>query len=223
MPPKKKVPGGARKRRGGFPCPECEFIAKHAMGLGRHRSTRHGVVSQRQKRRRASVGGAWLTREQAAARAGVHYNTIRQWEQGGLLRKTKKPGVRGALVSAGDLGKIIADRSATGGMVAATGTVDAAAVAALEARFAQLIAGLEQLLETVKGGAPARSVRAPKRAAPKGAARRTAKKKAAKKKSATSKTARRSPAKRKPARGKPATRKSATKRAKRTTSSRKRR
>jgi len=33
-------------------CPECGFKAAHAMGLGRHRSARHGVVSKRQQMRR---------------------------------------------------------------------------------------------------------------------------------------------------------------------------
>lgn len=33
-----------------FVCPECGFRAAHAMGLGRHRSSRHGVRSKRQER-----------------------------------------------------------------------------------------------------------------------------------------------------------------------------
>lgn len=143
---RKQVPGGARRKRGGFPCPDCDFVAKHAMGLGRHRSTRHGVVSQRQRRMRSS--GAWLTREQAADRAGVHYNTIRGWEQGGLLRTTKRAGVRGTLVNATDLGRVLAERGSSAAMEGSG--ADAAALAALEQRFTQLIEGLEQLIASVK-------------------------------------------------------------------------
>ena len=143
---KKQIPGGARRKRGGFPCPDCDFVAKHAMGLGRHRSTRHGVVSQRQRRMRSS--GAWLTREQAADRAGVHYNTIRGWEQGGLLRTTTRAGVRGTLVNATDLGRVLAERGSSA-LMEGSGA-DAAALAALEQRFTQLIEGLEQLIATVK-------------------------------------------------------------------------
>lgn len=41
----------SEKRRGSsFVCPECGFRAAHAMGLGRHRSSRHGVRSKRQER-----------------------------------------------------------------------------------------------------------------------------------------------------------------------------
>lgn len=154
MPPKKKktsIPGGARKRRGGFPCPDCSFVAKHAMGLGRHRSARHGVMSQRQRRSATAGPSGWITREQAAQRAGVHYNTIRQWEQSGALRQTKRPGTRGALVSVTDLTRLLAQRS--GGPASTAGSGDGAAVAALEQRFAQLIEGLELLVASVKGSA----------------------------------------------------------------------
>jgi len=155
MPPKKRtakkqVPGGARKRRGGFPCGDCDFVAKHAMGLGRHRSTRHGVTSKRAQQRRTS--GAWLTREEAAARAGVHYNTIRQWENSGRLRALKRPGQRGMVVSARELDHFLFDRSGSGGTAAAANGVDAAALASLERRFQDLVVGLERLIATVKAG-----------------------------------------------------------------------
>jgi hypothetical protein len=41
---------GARKS---LTCPECGFKAAHPMGLGRHRTARHGAVSQRELRRRS--------------------------------------------------------------------------------------------------------------------------------------------------------------------------
>jgi hypothetical protein len=126
------------------------------MGLGRHRSARHGVVSGRQRR---SGAGAWITREQAAREAGVHYNTIRQWEQAGLLRMVKQSGTRGALVSAADLGRIVAER--------AGGARDAEAIAALEARFTLLVDGLERALASIRT-APESRRRAPKRPRPRG-------------------------------------------------------
>ena len=115
------------------------------MGLGRHRSTRHGVMSQRQARRDA-VGG-WLTRREAARRANVHYNTIRHWEQTGRLRRGKRTGARGYLVSASDL-----DRIAGSGRGSSGGTDDAR-IAALERRFNELLAGLERLVSTARGPA----------------------------------------------------------------------
>src|SRR5688500_8092678 len=44
---KRATPPSARRKRGGFPCPKCDFVAKHAMGLGRHRSAIHGTKSKR--------------------------------------------------------------------------------------------------------------------------------------------------------------------------------
>lgn len=186
---KKKVPGGARKRKGGFPCPDCDFIAKHAMGLGRHRSTRHGVVSKR-RQRMAGASVAWIPREQAATRAGVHYNTIRQWEQAGTLRRSKRQGARGALVSVVDLNRILAQRGAAPSAVPG---VEAAQLAALEARFAHLVDGLEALLVSLKGPAPRRrgpakiadaSKAATRKTAPKAKAKAKAKRKPAAKRSA---------------------------------------
>ena len=37
-----------------FVCPDCGFQAKHAMGLGRHRTTRHGAPSKRSQARSGS-------------------------------------------------------------------------------------------------------------------------------------------------------------------------
>jgi excisionase family DNA binding protein len=108
------------------------------MGLGRHRSARHGVPSQRQKRREAS--GGWLTRKEAARRAGVHYNTIRHWEKTGRLRRSRAGG-RGAMVSATDLEAL---RAGSGG--ATGGAADDARIQALEKRFNDLIDGLERLV-----------------------------------------------------------------------------
>lgn len=34
-------------------CPECGFKAAHPMGLGRHRSSKHGILSSRERQRRA--------------------------------------------------------------------------------------------------------------------------------------------------------------------------
>jgi len=43
MPSKRRVTRRSTK----FRCPECGFRAAHAMGLGRHRTAKHGVASQR--------------------------------------------------------------------------------------------------------------------------------------------------------------------------------
>jgi DNA-binding transcriptional MerR regulator len=151
---KAATPRGSRSKSN-FSCPDCDFVAKHAMGLGRHRSARHGITSKRQSRRRES--GSWLTRQEAARRAGVHYNTVRQWEQAGLLRRTRKPRVRGSLVSAEDLTRVLMDRTSTGGQPAAV--ADTAAVVALERRYNDLIAGIERLLTSAKAAAPATTPR----------------------------------------------------------------
>ncbi|MFA5891957.1 MAG: MerR family transcriptional regulator [Actinomycetota bacterium] len=149
--PAAKKPVRARRIKG-FPCADCDFVAKHAMGLGRHRSTRHGAVSQRQSRRVAT--GNWLTRQEASKRAGVHYNTVRQWEQAGLLRKTKRPHVRGALVSADDLARILADRAShTGTPLPAAFRGDTAAI---EAKYQNLVEGLERLLAVARVATPVR-------------------------------------------------------------------
>lgn len=59
MPPAKRKrarPRSSPRRGSKFVCPECGFKAAHAMGLGRHRTSRHGVPSQRQLAGRASGG-----------------------------------------------------------------------------------------------------------------------------------------------------------------------
>lgn len=141
-------------------CPDCDFVAAHPMGLGRHRSTRHGTISQRQSRvvDGAPGGtGAWITRQQAADRAGVHYNTVRQWERTGVLRRGSRPGARETLVSAADVAKLGATR---GGRTAGVGlgAEDAIRLAALESAQRDLADGLERLAAALRAGiaAPAR-------------------------------------------------------------------
>jgi hypothetical protein len=80
----------------------------------------------------------------------VHYNTIRQWEQSGLLRTTKRGGTRGALIDANDLRRILAERSSAGG-ASLGGGGDAEAIAALNRRVDALVTGLEALLASVRG------------------------------------------------------------------------
>jgi hypothetical protein len=146
-----KRTGATTKVRGGFPCPDCDFVAKHAMGLGRHRSTRHGAVSKRASRMTrpaAVVDGNWLSRQDAAARAGVHYNTIRQWEQQGLLGTTKRGGRRGSLLSAQDLDRFMAERR---GSVAVAGAAPASAPSASMSRVVEQFArSLEALLTELR-------------------------------------------------------------------------
>ena len=137
---------GRSPRTKGLQCPDCDFVAAHPMGLGRHRSARHGVQSLRQRRRETT--GAWLTRREAARRAGVHYNTIRFWERSGRLRKSKTPTGRGTLVSAIDL------ETMTGTARRGRGPdgVDGARIVALERRFNDLLRGLERLVATAGAG-----------------------------------------------------------------------
>lgn len=134
----------------GLRCPDCDFVAKHAMGLGRHRSTRHGVVSQRQARRDAE--GGWITRKEAARRAGVHYNTIRHWEQTGRVRVARRGGGRGQLVSASDIARAGAPQGIAGG-------AEAARIRVLEQRFDELLTGLERLVASARGPARRRKAR----------------------------------------------------------------
>lgn len=134
--------GSRAKAPKGLRCPDCDFVAKHPMGLGRHRSSRHGVMSQRQARRDAE--GGWVTRQEAARRAGVHYNTIRHWEQAGRLRTSRRSGYRGSLVNASDLARI-----STGAGGTSSGA-DSARIQALEQRFNELLAGLERLVATAR-------------------------------------------------------------------------
>jgi uncharacterized C2H2 Zn-finger protein len=161
--PAKRGTGSTRAKRGpapaarnkGLRCPDCDFVARHPMGLGRHRSARHGVLSGRQRRRESS--GAWLTRREAARRAGVHYNTIRHWERGGRLRVSRKAGTRGTLVNAGDLDGLV------GGGRRGAGGGDAR-LDALERRFNDLLHGLERLVSSARGGSSRGGTRAKSRA-----------------------------------------------------------
>lgn len=149
----KKAKGGKKAR---FVCEDCGFVAAHAMGLGRHRSARHGAVSVRARRSSAPARVAtpgWLTRQQAAERAGVHYNTIRLWERGGLIRVQKHDGTRGALLDASDLAKVLAERGAP---TAGSTGVDLAALKALEVRFDHLLDGLERLVAGARGASAPR-------------------------------------------------------------------
>lgn len=121
-----KVAATGRSAPASLTCPECGFVAKHAMGIGRHRSSRHGVLSLRAKREGASGAGSgkkrgpttqpapegWLTRRQAAAQAKVHYNTVRIWERSGKLGTMKRGNE--TLVSAADFAKLQKGRSAKG-------------------------------------------------------------------------------------------------------------
>jgi hypothetical protein len=147
----RKTNTGTGRRAKGLRCPDCDFVAAHPMGLGRHRSARHGVLSGRQRRRESS--GAWLTRREAARRAGVHYNTVRHWEQTGKLRRSKQRDSRGAKVSALDL-----DALMRGGRRSSTGGGDDARIEALERRFNDLLNGLERLVGSARGtrGRPGR-------------------------------------------------------------------
>jgi MerR-like DNA binding protein len=143
----------SRKAPKGLSCPDCDFVAAHAMGLGRHRSARHGIVSQRQRRRETS--GGWVTRREAARRAGVHYNTIRHWERTGRLRRSKRAGSQGAMVSATDLERLMGGGRAAGPSGAG---VDVQRIQALERRFNDLLSGLERLVSSARG--PGRGRRA---------------------------------------------------------------
>lgn len=163
--PRSSTTGSAAKGKDAFRCPECGFVAKHAMGLGRHRSARHGALSKRAERRSVQVvsDGRWLSRQEAAVRAGVHYNTIRQWEQQGLIGTTKRSGRRGNLLSTEDLDRVVAQRG--GAAIPAVAAASGAQSAALSRVVAQFATALEALLTELRaaGGtaAPKRRGRPP--------------------------------------------------------------
>ena len=56
--------------------------------------------------------GEWLSRQEAAKRAGVHYNTIRKWAEEGLLETKKIPGQGPyeVMIEVGSLDKVIKER-----------------------------------------------------------------------------------------------------------------
>lgn len=128
-----------------FVCPTCGFVARHAMGLGRHRSARHGVVSVREARRRATT--AWITRREAARRAGVHYNTIRHWERAKLIHTARKRGVRDTLVNAADLTRVLTGRRRGSAM----GADERAALRSLQRRYDALVRSLQRLAAQASG------------------------------------------------------------------------
>lgn len=145
----KRASGATRKRPGGFKCDRCDFVAKHAMGLGRHRSARHGVVPKRitaAKPKATPPGSPWMTREDAADQAGVHYNTIRHWERRGFVRTMKKAGIRGIFVHGDDV-----RGAATGARPTGRGG-RAVSIEELERRYTELVANLERLLAATQRG-----------------------------------------------------------------------
>lgn len=137
-----------------FDCPECDFVAKHAMGLGRHRSARHGVQSlraQRMGRPRAAapaIPAGWITRRQAAARAGVHYNTVRIWERTGKV-STSSLGNQ-TLISEDDFKAVVADRGTVHRVISGPNPELLAQVADLNDRFHELADAFEVLAKQVR-------------------------------------------------------------------------
>jgi hypothetical protein len=72
-----KMKSSARVRsKPSLVCPECGFKAKHPMGLGRHRSSRHGVVSQRQLAGRTFSDGTTRELAQRVARLEKQYRVL---------------------------------------------------------------------------------------------------------------------------------------------------
>jgi len=173
-----KAHGGSAP--GSFPCPDCDFVAKHAMGLGRHRSTRHGAVSVRAQRAKDSgaapkrrgrppknasavpptpVGvvappSGWVTRRQAAALGGVHYNTVRLWERAKLFKTQQRD--RDVLIEEAGFRKVLAEKKAapkgrpigaTTKRTATAASVPAAAPGAQSYEAKELLARLDALAD----------------------------------------------------------------------------
>ncbi|MHB8512406.1 MAG: MerR family transcriptional regulator [Actinomycetota bacterium] len=86
----------------------------------------------------------WLTRDQAAAHVGMHYNTVRHWERKGLLRTMDRSGTRGKLLHIDDVEKAAAG-AALKGPIGKTASIDE-----LERRYNQLIDKLEVVLAAAK-------------------------------------------------------------------------
>jgi len=190
-------------------------VAAHPMGLGRHRSTRHGMISKRQARASSSAGGAtgaWITRQQAADRAGVHYNTVRQWERTGVLRRGSQPGARETLVSAADVDRLAATRGGKAAAGSGSSGDDASRLAALERSHRELADGLERLAGALRASVGMGASRA-QRSTPAnaGGAKRAASKR---------RTAKRGPAKRAAAKRATPKRQSAGRPSKRSTAKR---
>jgi hypothetical protein len=91
----------------------------------------------------------YIPRVEAAARAGVHRNTILEWERRGLVKTRRGPGPTGeqVLVRAADLKRVMANRPdrATRPDVAAL----EAEVAFLRERLAEVVAERDALLAEV--------------------------------------------------------------------------
>lgn len=156
-PKKKSTPAGRRpggSKAAPLRCPDCDFVAKHAMGLGRHRSARHGVLSQRAKRMtrpRATapkIPEGWLTRRDAAARAGVHYNTVRIWERSGKVR-TSSLGNQ-TLISEEDFLSLVSDRGTVRRAPSGPSPETLQQLADLNDRFHELADALEGLARQIR-------------------------------------------------------------------------
>jgi hypothetical protein len=170
---------------GSFKCPDCDFVAKHAMGLGRHRSARHGTLSKRAQRQ-AAAGSApkrrgrppktatagvpatptgvatppagWITRRQAAALGGVHYNTVRLWERAKLFKTQQRD--RDVLIDEAGFRTTLSRKKAspkgrplgakTGTRAAATPSASSFEASEMLARLDALADGLEALARQVR-------------------------------------------------------------------------
>lgn len=166
---------------GDFRCPDCDFVAKHAMGLGRHRSARHGALSVRAQRE--SAGGTpkrrgrppkaaaaaspagWVTRREAAEIGNVHYNTVRLWERAKLFG-TQQRG-REVLIDEAAFRKVLAEKKdaprgrPTGSRTTRAATAPAAGPAAPSFEVTELLARLDALADGLES--LARQVRPRKR------------------------------------------------------------
>ena len=89
---KKATSKTATRRTSRFVCPDCGFKAAHAMGLGRHRTSQHGVPSKRDLAGKRTGGGA------DRARIGRLERRVNQLEKRyedlmkGLRRATSRKG-----------------------------------------------------------------------------------------------------------------------------------
>lgn len=74
---KKRPRAATRSRR--FVCPDCGFKAAHAMGLGRHRTSQHGVPSKRElagRRSKRSDGAKIASLERRVAQLEKRYDEL---------------------------------------------------------------------------------------------------------------------------------------------------
>lgn len=93
----------------------------------------------------------WITRAEAAARAGVHRNTIVAWEREGRLRTKRASGPTGeqVMVHVADLDRVIAGRPER--PVSSDGRVAAleAEIAALRERLEEVTAERDRLMSEI--------------------------------------------------------------------------